>query len=121
MPASRPAGPEAPASTCYASPLGPADQRTLETTTKTNNNVFSRGRNLRMTKIYPIEISREFVQRLWIRAMETVSIGVTTGVSIGVSVGVSIGTAGVEPQNSLLQAPRNFRMRASTSARGMPS
>lgn len=92
--------------------LGTADQRTLETTTKANNNVFSRGRNPRKRKSYRIEISREFVRRLWIRAMDTVSIGVTLGVSIG--------SAGVGPENSPVQAPRNFRMRASTSARGRP-
>ena len=67
--------------------LGPADQRTLETTTKTNNNVFSRGRNLRERKSYPFEISREFARRLWIQGMDTVTVGVTIGVSIGVSIG----------------------------------
>ena len=90
--------------------------RKLQANKNKQQRIQSRPESARERKSYPIEMSREFVRRLWIRGMDTVTVGVTTGVSIG----VSIGTAGVGPERWTLQAPRNFRMRASTSARGRP-
>ncbi len=87
--------------------LGPADQRTLGTTKKKNNTVFSRGRNLRGSKTYLIEMSREFARRLCLQGVVTVTTGVTIGVSTGVGIG-AVGAFGVSSSEKLPDACLDF-------------